>query len=177
MKILKRAVRYAAQTKRAHLLFSHDAMQSYTPPKTIRKPTDTDNPAYETMDNNVTDGIPQADDETTAQEYTYKGTGEHVIQTCMTDIDLAGQIETRQSISGTMHYLNGVLVHWRGKTERLIVHTTAAGEYIALAKQRKCNSKVNIQQSGSRTHRNPTKHERPQPINRHKDTRHQTRLP
>ena len=52
----------------------------------------------------------------------------------MTDIDLAGQIETRQSTSGTMNYLNGVLVHWRGRTERLIVHTTAAGEYIALSR-------------------------------------------
>ncbi len=31
-------------------------------------------------------------------------------------------------------YLNGVLVHWRGRTERLIVHTTAAGEYIALSR-------------------------------------------
>jgi hypothetical protein len=33
-----------------------------------------------------------------------------------------------------MNYLNGVLVHWRGRTERLIVHTTAAGEYIALSR-------------------------------------------
>ncbi len=57
-----------------------------------------------------------------------------MIQTCMTDIDLAGQNETRQSTSGTMNYLNGVLVHWRGRTERLIVHTTAAGEYIALSR-------------------------------------------
>jgi hypothetical protein len=115
-------------------LFSHDAMQSYTPPKTRRKPTDTDNQEYKTTEYNVTDGIKQPDDETPAQEYTYKGTGEDVIQTCMTDIDLAGQIETRQSTSGTMHYLNGILVHWRGRTERLIVHTTAAGDYIALSR-------------------------------------------
>jgi hypothetical protein len=52
----------------------------------------------------------------------------------MTDIDLAGQVETRQSTSGTMHYLNGMLIHWRGRTERLIVHTTAAGKYIALSR-------------------------------------------
>ncbi len=31
-----------------------------------------------------------------------------------------------------MVYLNGVLVHWRGRTERLILQTTAAGEYVAL---------------------------------------------
>jgi hypothetical protein len=129
--ILKRAVRYAAQTKDAYLLFDHDAMQSYTPPKTRRKPTDTETTCYETQEYNVEDGIRQPDDEQQVQEFIYKGTGEHVIQTCMTDIDLAGQIETKQSTSGTMNYLNGVLVHWRGRTERLIVHTTAAGEYIA----------------------------------------------
>jgi hypothetical protein len=36
-----------------------------------------------------------------------------------------------------MNYLNGIiLVHWRGRTrtERLIVHTTAAGEYMALSR-------------------------------------------
>jgi hypothetical protein len=31
-----------------------------------------------------------------------------------------------------MIYLNAVLVHWRAKTERLIIQTTAAGEYVAL---------------------------------------------
>jgi hypothetical protein len=42
----------------------------------------------------ITKSIKQPDDETPAQEYIYKGTGEDVIQTCMTDIDLAEQIET-----------------------------------------------------------------------------------
>ena len=79
-------------------------------------------------------GIKQPDEQTQPQAYTYKGEGAKVIQTCMTDIDLAGQIETRQSTSGTMHYLNGMLIHWRGRSERLIVHTTAAGEYIALSR-------------------------------------------
>jgi hypothetical protein len=131
--ILKRALRYAAQTKHAYLFFSHDAMQFYMPPKTRRKPTDTDNSCYETQEYNVEDGIKQPDHQQ-VQDYTYTGTGEHVTQTCMPDIDLAEQIETRQSTSGTMNYLNGVLVHWRGRTERLIVHTTAAGEYIALSR-------------------------------------------
>jgi hypothetical protein len=31
-----------------------------------------------------------------------------------------------------MLYLNGQLFHWRGRTERLIITATAAGEYIAL---------------------------------------------
>ncbi len=51
--ILKRALRYAAQTKDAYLLFDHDAMQSYTPPETRRKPTDTEKSCYETGEYNV----------------------------------------------------------------------------------------------------------------------------
>jgi hypothetical protein len=31
-----------------------------------------------------------------------------------------------------MIYLYGILVHWRARTERLIIQTTAAGEYVAL---------------------------------------------
>jgi hypothetical protein len=104
------------------------------PPKTRKKPTDQDTKRYDTDSYNIDDGIKQPDDELTRQDFTYKGPGENVIQTCMTDIDLAGQVETRQSTSGTMHYLNGILIHWRGRTERLIVHTTAAGEYIALSR-------------------------------------------
>jgi hypothetical protein len=108
-------------------------MQFCVPPKTRRKPTDKETTCYETQEYNVEDGVRQPDDDQKVQEYIYKGTGKHVIQTCMTDIDLARQIETRQSTSGTMSYLNGVLVHWRGRTERLIVHTMATGEYIALS--------------------------------------------
>ncbi len=38
-------------------------------------------------------------------------------------------METRQSTSGLMVYLS---VYWRGRTKRLILQTTAAGEYVAL---------------------------------------------
>jgi hypothetical protein len=31
-----------------------------------------------------------------------------------------------------MIYLNGILVHWRARRERLIIQTSAAGEYVAL---------------------------------------------
>jgi hypothetical protein len=54
--------------------------------------------------------------------------------TSHTDIDLAGQHETRQSTSGLTMYLNGVLIHWHGRTERLIISSTAAGEYIAMSR-------------------------------------------
>ena len=38
--------------------------------------------------------------------------------TRQTDVDLAGQVETRQSTSGFMLCLDGALIHWRGRTER-----------------------------------------------------------
>ncbi len=52
---------------------------------------------------------------------------------CQTDIDLAGQTETRQSTSALMIWIQGALVHWRAHTERIVIQSsTAAGEYIAL---------------------------------------------
>jgi hypothetical protein len=68
--ILKRALRYAAQTKDAYLLFDHDAMQSYRPSKIRRKPTDTETSCYETGEYNVEDGMKQPDDQPQAQEFT-----------------------------------------------------------------------------------------------------------
>ena len=57
-----------------------------------------------------------------------------MILTCETDIELGGQKETRQSTSGYMLYINGALIHWRGRTEKIIISSTAAGEYIALSR-------------------------------------------
>jgi hypothetical protein len=122
---LRRAINYTIQTKHAHLQFNHSAMLNYKPPKTRRKPTDTESATYDT-EYNLQDGIPQVDDQ--QQEQNYKYTKPHINQVCFTDIDLAGQVETRQSTSGLMIYLNGTLVHWRARTERLIIQATAAGE-------------------------------------------------
>ncbi len=104
-------------------------MLNYKPPKTRRKPTDKETKCYE-PDYNITDGIAHVDDREPTQEYRYIKS--QITQVVLSDIDLAGQVETRQSTSGLMVYLNGVLVHWRGRTERLILQTTAAGEYVAL---------------------------------------------
>ena len=104
-------------------------MQNYKPSKTRRKPTDKETKFYD-ADYNITDGIAHVDDREPTQEYRY--TKSQITQVVLSDIDLAGQVETRQSTSGLMVYLNGVLVHWRGRTERLILQTTAAGEYVAL---------------------------------------------
>ena len=43
-------------------------------------------------------------------------------------------MESRQSTSGYVIYLNGALVHYRAATERIIIQSTAAGEYIALSR-------------------------------------------
>jgi hypothetical protein len=46
--ILRRAINYTIQTKHAHLQFNHDNMLNYKPPKTRRKPTDTEKATYDT---------------------------------------------------------------------------------------------------------------------------------
>jgi hypothetical protein len=53
---------------------------------------------------------------------------------CQNDIDLAGQIETRQSASSLMIWIQGALVHWRETTEKIVIASTAAGEYVALSR-------------------------------------------
>jgi hypothetical protein len=55
--------------------------------------------------------------------------GEQVTQTCMADIDLAGQVETRQSISCTMKYPNSV----QGNTQNIyhLCTDNQAAEHIA----------------------------------------------
>jgi hypothetical protein len=54
---------------------------------------------------------------------------------CQTDSDLAGQVETRQSTSGYLIYINnGALVHYHGRIEQLVLKSTAAAEYVALSR-------------------------------------------
>ena len=106
-------------------------MINYKLPATRKIPHAHQN-TYDTQDYIHHDDIPHHDDKPTIQTYTYHGP--HITATCYTDIDLAGQHETRQSTSGYLLYLNGALVHWHGRTERLIIKSTAAGEYIALSR-------------------------------------------
>ncbi len=130
--LVDRALEYTVKTKDAHLVFSHKRMTGFIPPPTRKKPTDNTKDKYDVQDYVQDDGIKQEDDQEQKQEYEYKG--EQITVTCQTDIDLAGQVETRQSTSGYIIYLNGVLVHYRAATERLIIQSTAAGEYIALSR-------------------------------------------
>jgi hypothetical protein len=111
--IVRRALLYITRTKEAHLRFSHAAMLSFTIPPTRKKPTDIkDN--HETNDYNITDGITHEDDKANIEEYKHKGPTMHVV--CQTDIDLAGQLETRQSTSSLMIRIQGAVVHWRSGT-------------------------------------------------------------
>ena len=129
--ILERTLTYVTQTPQAYLEFNPAKMTAFTLPPTRKKPQLHVN-IYNVDEYNIQDTIPQHDDSATKQIYTFKGA--QLIITCYTDIDLAGQHETRQSISGYMLYLNGALIHWHGRTERLIISSTAAGEYIALSR-------------------------------------------
>jgi hypothetical protein len=139
--ILARTMQYVEQTQHARLDFKRDNMLNYTPPKTRKKPHDLVNP-YETDAYCLTDGIINDDDKPIKHGYSYT----HdipLILTCLTDIDLGGQLPTRQSTSGYLLYLNGQLFHWRGRTERLIITATAAGEYIALSRGNQASKHVN----------------------------------
>jgi hypothetical protein len=106
-------------------------MIEYTLPPTRKKPTQQVD-IYNVDEYNTKDPIPHHDDEDTTQEYKYKGHQGSVV--CYTDIDLAGQQETRQSTSGYLLFFNGALIHYHGRTERLIITSTCAVEYIALSR-------------------------------------------
>ncbi len=129
--ILARTLTYVTQTHRAHPIFDHEAMTSYTLPPTKKKPNQQAD-MYNVDGYNTTDPVPHHDDDERIQEYIYKG--HQCIVICYTDIDLAGQHETRQSASGYLLFINGVLVHYHGRTERQIITSPCAGEYIALSR-------------------------------------------
>ena len=134
-------MQYVEQTQHARLDFKRDNMLNYTPPKTRKKPHDLANP-YETDAYCLTDGIINDDEKPIKHGYSYT----HdipLILTCLTDIDLGGQLPTRQSTSGYLLYLNDQLFHWRGRTERLIITATAAGEYISLSRGNQASKHVN----------------------------------
>ena len=129
--ILERTLDYVTQTKEAFLQYAPETMLNYQIPATRQIPH-AQQDIYDTQEYIHQDDIPHHDDKPTLHKYIFQGP--QIITTCYTDIDLAGQHETRQSTSGYLLYLNGALVHWHGRTERLIIKSTAAGEYIALSR-------------------------------------------
>jgi hypothetical protein len=129
--ILKRTLLYICRTKHYQLTYDPTAMAHHQPPPVRPRPHTTKD-IYATEDCNTPDAFSHLDDKAPTQDYIYPGPP--VVITCMTDIDLAGQIESRQSTSGYLLFINGVLVHFHGRTERLVLSVTAAGEYVALSR-------------------------------------------
>jgi hypothetical protein len=123
--IVNRALIYSYRTKDAHFRFSSLLMTNYTLPKTRRKPTDTVT-AYDVEHFNTYDGIQHVEEQLEKQDYTHQG--ETLTLTYLTDIDLAGQPDTRQSTSAYTLYLNGAMFHWHAHTEKLIIKSTASGK-------------------------------------------------
>ena len=117
--LVERAIEYTVKSKHAHLTFSHKKMTGFIPPPTRKKPSDNQKEIYEVNNYNQDNGIQHTDEKELQQDYIYKG--EQITVTCQTDIDLAGQVESRQSTSGYVIYLNGALVHYRAATERIII--------------------------------------------------------
>ena len=81
---------------------------------------------------NIDDGIPQPDDLPTSQDYVYPG-HQHTIAV-YSDTDLGGQIETRQSTTGIIVEIDGAVVHWQAKTEKLVMNSTTKAEFVGLTR-------------------------------------------
>ena len=99
--LLERTLQYVTQTKDAFLEFNPIQMNQFTLPPTRKKPVNNPD-TYDTQTYISHDPIPHHDDIASPQPYTYKG--QQVTTVCYTDIDLAGQHETRQFTSGYLLY-------------------------------------------------------------------------
>ncbi len=97
--ILARTLQYVEQTKHAKLEFQRENMLNYTPHKTRKKPNDLVVNPYETDAYCLTGGITNDDNIPIKHGYNYT-TAPPLILTCLTDIDLGGQLPIRQSTIG-----------------------------------------------------------------------------
>jgi hypothetical protein len=105
-------------------------MIAFKPPPTRKKPTD-ESDEYD-VSYNTTDSVIHEDENEKQQEYNHSRPTMDVM--VKTDCDLAGQTETRQTTTSLMVWVSGALVHRRAHTERIIIPSTATGEYVALSK-------------------------------------------
>ena len=128
--MLDRALLYVKRTSDAYLSYSSERMHAYKLPPTRKKPSDISD-TYQT-EYNVTDEVVHEDEIEQTQTYLHSGPPMHVV--VQTDCDFAGQIETRQTTTSLIVMIQGALVHWRASTERIIIPSTAAGEYVALSR-------------------------------------------
>ena len=131
--LMDRLLLYLSQTRDAALTSHRTRMHQYVPPQTRRKPGDIDPELYEQMkDYNLDDGVAQPDQQDVQQDYVYDG--HQMTLVIESDTDLGGQIETRQSTSGVIAHLDGHIIHWLAKTERMVFNGTTKAEYVGLTR-------------------------------------------
>jgi hypothetical protein len=167
---LDRTLTYVTQTPDAYLEYNPTSMRAFTLPPTRKEPQFGDD-IYNTHNYTIKDTIPQHDDVQITQ--TYKYTGPQMTITRYTDIDLAGQHETRQSTSGLTMYLNGALIHWHGQ----IISSTAANNNTTILRKRTPAILPVHRQPSSQAHSDPAHDERAQSQHRHPPPRRLSGLP
>ena len=110
--ILRRALLYVTRSGHAKITYERESMAGYVPPPTRRKPGDDTGNIYQLVERyNLPDAMQHCDDKKVTQDFLYEGPS--MFLTCETDIDLGGQVESRQPTSGYVMRLNGAPVHWR----------------------------------------------------------------
>jgi hypothetical protein len=141
--LMDRLLLYISQTRDAALTSHRTRMHQYVPPQTRRKPGDIDPELYEQMkDYNLDDGVAQPDQQNVQQEYVYDG--HQMTLVIESDTDLGGQIETRQSTSGVIAYLDGHIIHWLAKTERMVFNGTTKAEYVGLTRSNALGKHITV---------------------------------
>jgi hypothetical protein len=83
-------------------------------------------------DCNLDDGVAQPDQQDVQQDYVHDG--HQMTLVVESDTDLGGQIQTRQSTSGVIAHLDGHIIHWLAKTERMVFNGTTKAEHVGLTR-------------------------------------------
>ena len=111
-------------------------MHNYRPPPTCRRHDDINSSLYEIACRYNLDAqdssIPSPENESTVQQYRYRGQPIQLV--FMTDADLGGLEETRQSTTAIMVFTDGVPIYWKSKTAKAVFWSTVASEYVAFSK-------------------------------------------
>ena len=113
-----------------------DAMHEYEPPPTRRRHDDIDGSLYEIASRYHLDAqdssIPPPDNEPDDHRWHSHEQSIHLV--FMTDTDLGGLEETRQSTTAIMIFADGVPIYWKSKTEKTVFWSTVASEYARFSK-------------------------------------------
>ena len=120
--ILPRTLAYLIRTKDARVLMDSQATHAYEPPPTRQRHDDIDGSLYEIASEYNLDAhdssIRSPENEPEPQRWT--ADGQPIQLVFMTDADLGGLEETRQSTTGIMISADGVPIYWKSKTEKTV---------------------------------------------------------